>query len=184
MTASPKSDARQLSRTVLRQKLESLYRSGVQQLTRPPLSAIPLVQEVAIVAEPPREPSPAPAPPSRPPAPPVRPAAAEITRSHPAPVAAAPTPAPAAPATSAISASPLPLDQRVAALAALRNEVVLCRRCDELAQKRTQTVFGVGHPRPRLCFLGEARERTKIAKANPSWVQPASCWTRSSPPAH
>jgi DNA polymerase len=63
-----------------------------------------------------------------------------------------PAPTPAA----AIAAAPLPLDQRVAALAAVRSEVILCRRCDELVQKRTQTVFGVGNPRPRLCFLGEA----------------------------
>ena len=31
-----------------------------------------------------------------------------------------------------------------------------CVRCSHLAAARTQTVFGVGNPRPRLCFLGEA----------------------------
>ena len=35
-------------------------------------------------------------------------------------------------------------------------EVVNCTRCAELAATRTQTVFGVGDPRARLCFLGEA----------------------------
>ncbi len=29
-------------------------------------------------------------------------------------------------------------------------------RCAELASTRTQTVFGVGNPQARLCFLGEA----------------------------
>jgi len=82
--------------------------------------------------------------------------AADINRPPLAPTAAPAAPSPAAPATPAISAAGLPLDQRAAALAAVRSEVVLCRRCDELAQKRTQTVFGVGNPHPRLCFLGEA----------------------------
>ncbi len=38
----------------------------------------------------------------------------------------------------------------------LRCRVVKCRRCGELAETRTQTVFGVGNHRPLLCFLGEA----------------------------
>jgi DNA polymerase len=41
-------------------------------------------------------------------------------------------------------------------LAVLQQEVVACTRCSELAAKRTQTVFGVGNPRARLCFMGEA----------------------------
>jgi len=175
MTANPEPNARHRSRTILRQKLESLYRSGVQQLPKPLPSAVPVVQEVAIVAEPrPAAPLATP-PPSRPSAPPVRAAAGETTRTPPAPLTGMrvserlahvagettrtpPSPAapPAAPATPAISAVGLPLDQRAAALTAVRSEVVLCRRCDELAQKRTQTVFGVGNPHPRLCFLGEA----------------------------
>lgn len=43
-----------------------------------------------------------------------------------------------------------------ATLEILRQEVAGCRLCDELATTRTQTVFGVGAPRARLCFLGEA----------------------------
>ncbi len=31
-----------------------------------------------------------------------------------------------------------------------------CTLCEELAESRTQTVFGVGNPQARLCFLGEA----------------------------
>lgn len=38
----------------------------------------------------------------------------------------------------------------------LQDEVADCRLCQELAHTRTQTVFGVGHPNPRLCFMGEA----------------------------
>lgn len=41
-------------------------------------------------------------------------------------------------------------------LEVLRNEVAVCIRCAELASTRTQTVFGVGNPEARLCFLGEA----------------------------
>lgn len=44
----------------------------------------------------------------------------------------------------------------VAALAVIEREVQDCRRCDVLAKGRTRTVFGVGNPRPRLCFVGEA----------------------------
>jgi len=38
----------------------------------------------------------------------------------------------------------------------IRAEVAACQACHELAGTRTQTVFGVGNPRARLCFLGEA----------------------------
>jgi DNA polymerase len=38
----------------------------------------------------------------------------------------------------------------------LAEEVSRCTRCRELASTRTQTVFGVGNSRARLCFLGEA----------------------------
>jgi uracil-DNA glycosylase family 4 len=41
-------------------------------------------------------------------------------------------------------------------LVALAQEVAPCTRCEELARTRTQTVFGVGNPHARLCFLGEA----------------------------
>jgi uracil-DNA glycosylase len=41
-------------------------------------------------------------------------------------------------------------------LTVLAQEVAGCTLCEELATTRTQTVFGVGDPRARLCFLGEA----------------------------
>ena len=43
-----------------------------------------------------------------------------------------------------------------ATLEVLQAEVTQCTLCDELASTRTQTVFGVGNPQARLCFLGEA----------------------------
>ena len=49
-----------------------------------------------------------------------------------------------------------PSDRRCAALAALAVEVAACTRCAELAQTRTQTVFGVGNPNAQLVFCGEA----------------------------
>jgi DNA polymerase len=41
-------------------------------------------------------------------------------------------------------------------LALVQKEVAACRLCAELCDSRTQTVFGVGNPHARLCFLGEA----------------------------
>ena len=41
-------------------------------------------------------------------------------------------------------------------LEVIQKKVVGCTRCAELAEKRTQTVFGVGNPDARLVFLGEA----------------------------
>ncbi len=41
-------------------------------------------------------------------------------------------------------------------LEVLRQQVTTCTACGELASTRTQTVFGVGNPKARLCFLGEA----------------------------
>lgn len=46
--------------------------------------------------------------------------------------------------------------ERIAALAVIEQEVARCQRCAELAGARTKTVFGVGNPEARLCFLGEA----------------------------
>jgi uracil-DNA glycosylase len=41
-------------------------------------------------------------------------------------------------------------------LETLQREVAGCTSCSQLACTRTQTVFGVGNPHARLCFLGEA----------------------------
>jgi uracil-DNA glycosylase len=47
-------------------------------------------------------------------------------------------------------------DPRRSALAALAKKVAACKRCSELAETRTQTVFGVGNPYSKLVFCGEA----------------------------
>ena len=60
-------------------------------------------------------------------------------------------------ATAKLSTTaPLSRAKRIEALTILKQEVAGCRRCKELATTRTQTVFGVGNPEARLCFLGEA----------------------------
>lgn len=47
-------------------------------------------------------------------------------------------------------------DSTAPTLEVLRQEVADCTACGELAATRTQTVFGVGNPEARLCFMGEA----------------------------
>lgn len=49
-----------------------------------------------------------------------------------------------------------PESAQLPSLDLLAAEVRDCRLCSELAESRTQTVFGVGDPQARLCFLGEA----------------------------
>lgn len=56
------------------------------------------------------------------------------------------------PAISKIPPDPSAADD----LTILQQQVVGCTACGELAQSRTHTVFGVGDPHARLCFLGEA----------------------------
>lgn len=50
----------------------------------------------------------------------------------------------------------MPAEARATSLDVIRAEVAGCTRCAELARCRTQTVFGVGNPSARLCFVGEA----------------------------
>lgn len=52
--------------------------------------------------------------------------------------------------------SRLPRAEREAKLRALAERVAQCTRCTELAETRTQTVFGVGNPEARILFIGEA----------------------------
>ena len=51
---------------------------------------------------------------------------------------------------------PLPRAEREQRLCAVAEVVAGCTRCTELAETRTQTVFGVGDPEARLLFIGEA----------------------------
>jgi DNA polymerase len=65
-------------------------------------------------------------------------------------------PAGDAPLGAILEVPEIPPEQRAAALSVIRREVAGCTRCEELARTRTQTVFGVGNPQARLCFMGEA----------------------------
>ncbi|MBX9788887.1 MAG: uracil-DNA glycosylase [Pirellulales bacterium] len=88
-----------------------------------------------------------------------RAAASPKTTAPPRPAPAATSSAPSASlfdAQAAWANEPLDRGQRVAALEVLQQQVAGCTRCRELADTRTQTVFGVGNPQPRLVFLGEA----------------------------
>lgn len=48
------------------------------------------------------------------------------------------------------------LKQRKARLQELSEQVAACKKCSELAAGRTQTVFGIGNPRAKVMFIGEA----------------------------
>jgi len=63
--------------------------------------------------------------------------------------------------------SPKSLDERRAALAILADKVKGCKRCSELAETRTQTVFGVGNPQARILFIGEAPGADEDAQGEP-----------------
>ncbi len=114
------------------QQLESLQRSGVTHLARcSPPEGPPTVEGSAL-----REEGAAKVAKANTAAP------SEEPRSNPAPVDGA-NGGPAA-------------EQPSVALKVIADEVAACTRCPELVSTRTQTVFGVGDPQARLCFLGEA----------------------------
>jgi uracil-DNA glycosylase family 4 len=113
-------------RQALCQHLESLQAAGVRQLPKARRGAVPAPTPNIVTDEP-------------------APAAAKRRAAHPDDVLvqnADDEPA------AAISTAPT--------LYVLQQEVAACTLCGELAATRTQTVYGVGNPRARLCFLGEA----------------------------
>jgi uracil-DNA glycosylase len=52
--------------------------------------------------------------------------------------------------------STLSRDERNAGLSTIAQQVAVCTRCQELAETRTQTVFGVGNPEADIMYIGEA----------------------------
>ncbi|MDA1212342.1 MAG: uracil-DNA glycosylase [Planctomycetota bacterium] len=66
------------------------------------------------------------------------------------------TPEPIVPANMPTSETSSILPERQQQLQILAESVSGCRRCGELAEMRTQTVFGVGNPHARIMFIGEA----------------------------
>lgn len=71
-----------------------------------------------------------------------------------------------------IQQSPSSRDEREQALCALQGIVAACSRCEQLASRRTQTVFGVGNPEAKIMFLGEAPGREEDEQGEP-FVGPA-----------
>ena len=126
----PKRTAR-LQRVAI-QRLESLQRAGVSQLSRKAAPAKPRRDEAALQRS-------------------------EVTVRR---DEAQQAPPPALTPSKAKAEPQAPSRQIVAAtadsLAAIRKEVEVCRRCEHLACARTKTVFGIGTEKPRLCFFGEA----------------------------
>lgn len=126
------------------QRLQSLHRAGVDQIPRPgpvrqikPLSIDSTTEEAAPSQLAASEAGPK----ADQVAEPQVPYATEVTE----PAAVATTP----PAENSGG-------DRIQQLKVLSAEVAGCTACEELCSKRTQTVFGVGNPAARLCFLGEA----------------------------
>jgi DNA polymerase len=120
----------------LLQRLESLQAAGVTQLPRRVGRILEAAEQVVDAV---------PAAPAR-----VPPTTGRSLRGE--GVAGSPALLKAAPVPPSLAAGP----SSAPSLEILRSEVAGCTACGELAQTRTQTVFGVGNPNARLCFMGEA----------------------------
>lgn len=95
-----------------------------------------------------------------------------VGKPIPTPPPAASIPAAAASAdgdlfAGAVMPAPPSPEQRRHELTLLADEIRPCRRCDELAATRTQTVFGVGPIDPEICFVGEAPGADEDAQGEP-----------------
>jgi len=150
------------SQRILRQQLEDLQRAGVSQVSAQLQELVAALGEYPPVTEEdvtqPAESSPAPAP------------AVPVIATKPAPtpvVSSSPEPTPkensiVADSTVPDSTSPgqsggsLSREERESKLASLSERVAACQKCQELADTRTQTVFGVGNPEAKILFIGEA----------------------------
>lgn len=151
MTTEP-----QVQRWLL-QKLQSLQRAGVLDLPRPNGAEVDLPEWITPQAAQ-RSAAPLPSAETGPGS-----AAAPRPTETPPPVAdkvaKEPQPTPV-PSTEMEVTMPVrrtaSRQDRAARLEVIAKHVATCRRCRELATTRTQTVFGVGNPQPRLVFLGEA----------------------------
>ncbi|MEM1061446.1 MAG: uracil-DNA glycosylase [Planctomycetota bacterium] len=62
---------------------------------------------------------------------------------------------------------PVPEGDPATRLQIVSDRVAGCRRCPELADSRTQTVFGVGDPEASILFLGEAPGADEDAAGEP-----------------
>ena len=97
-----------------------------------------------------------------------------VPAAAPAPDARAAPPAPAAAGAAAATGAAAaggadderPHPSALATLDALRGAFAECRAC-KLCEGRRQVVFGVGHPRPRLLFVGEGPGADEDAQGEP-----------------
>ena len=124
------SENEQIRRAAM-QSLQSLYQAGVRDIPKPSGGDLPQVEPTAS-----------------------QPTSSNRQDS----VVEEKMPSPPSPNPSAIAkiASARKPADRMKELTVLSQEVADCTACEELASQRTQTVFGVGDPNARLCFLGEA----------------------------
>jgi uracil-DNA glycosylase family 4 len=152
-------------RCVAVQHLESLRRAGVVEWRHVAAAALPtppVSSERALASEDTRQWHPkSAATAARPAGPPSRlfTEAAEPTMPKANPAAAA--------RCQTFQPLDLPLAERNERLAALKTQVAVCVRCQELASTRKQTVFGVGNPQARFLFIGEAPGADEDAQGEP-----------------
>jgi uracil-DNA glycosylase family 4 len=91
----------------------------------------------------------------------------ELPRSRKTPAQAAAIERPAAVQSKRSSTASAEVMSRQKLLDVIRDEVSVCRRCEQLACARTNTVFGVGPADARLCFFGEAPGADEDASGMP-----------------
>ena len=146
-------------RRIVRQRLESLQRAGVQQLGRPiPDPAADAALLSASTQELDTQAPETQALETQAPEPETTPGAPDVSQTAKSPPSVE-TPIPLMSDISSpepLTPNPLNLEQRKSELTTLCNSVTTCSKCPELVDNRTQTVFGVGNPEARLLFFGEA----------------------------
>lgn len=127
------------ARRIIRQRLESLQRAGVEQLRRVPNTDLvsPPVEPPAPNLSKPKQSTPEQPGPRQPKLEQPTARAADLQ------------------ADSTADLPVLTLPQRQAQLSKLYEQVSAGDLYPELVQNRTQTVFGIGNPEARLCFFGE-----------------------------
>lgn len=155
-------DANRRSQRAVRQFMESWQRAGLTHLKHVEPVAQPAEAKTSPVQRPaaPVPEPPAAAPVARPPEP-VRqveqpaPTPEPVAVSQPAEAKPIETP-PEDMSVVRTTKSKLKKADRQAELEIVAGKVAQCTLCPELASTRTQTVFGVGNPRAKIMFVGEA----------------------------
>jgi len=76
------------------------------------------------------------------------------------------------------SSRSLSVEDRQMAFKSLNEQVILCRKCEDIVCRRQQTVFGIGSVNARVVMFGEApgAEEDRVGR-HLSGLQ-ASCWTK------